>query len=155
MIDPGDGGDYRHGRSRADFVGRIDNPYLPFPPGSRWVYEGESDGETERIEIDVTDDRQRDHGISAVVVRDTVYASRASSSEDTFDWFAQDARGNVWYLGEDSKEYEDGEVVSTRGLVGSRGRRRAPGHRDAGRAGGRRTPTGRSTTPVRRRTWLR
>ena len=23
--------------------------------------------------------------------------------------------GNVWYLGEDSKEYEDGEVVSTAG----------------------------------------
>ncbi len=35
--------------------------------------------------------------------------------EDTFDWFAQDDDGNVWYLGEDSKEYEDGRVVSTQG----------------------------------------
>ena len=35
--------------------------------------------------------------------------------EDTFDWYAQDTDGNVWYLGEDSKEYEDGEVVSTEG----------------------------------------
>jgi hypothetical protein len=35
--------------------------------------------------------------------------------EDTFDWFAQDADGNVWYMGEDTKEYEDGEVVSTEG----------------------------------------
>ena len=35
--------------------------------------------------------------------------------EDTYDWYAQDAAGAVWYLGEDSKEYEGGEVVSTGG----------------------------------------
>ena len=35
--------------------------------------------------------------------------------EDTFDWFAQDKEGNVWYLGEDTKEYENGEVISTEG----------------------------------------
>jgi hypothetical protein len=35
--------------------------------------------------------------------------------EDTQDWFAQDAAGNVWYLGEDTKEYENGRVVSTEG----------------------------------------
>jgi hypothetical protein len=36
-------------------------------------------------------------------------------TEDTFDWYAQDADGNVWYLGEDSREIENGEVVSTEG----------------------------------------
>ena len=35
--------------------------------------------------------------------------------EDTFDWYAQDKDGNIWYLGEDTKEYEDGKVVSTEG----------------------------------------
>jgi hypothetical protein len=35
--------------------------------------------------------------------------------EDTFDWYAQDRRGSVWYLGEDTREYEDGKVVSTAG----------------------------------------
>jgi hypothetical protein len=35
--------------------------------------------------------------------------------EDTEDWYAQDLQGNVWYLGEDSKEYQDGQVVSTAG----------------------------------------
>jgi hypothetical protein len=35
--------------------------------------------------------------------------------EDTDDWFAQDAQGNVWYLGEDTRELEDGQVVSTEG----------------------------------------
>ena len=36
-------------------------------------------------------------------------------AEDTFDWFVQDAEGNVWYFGEDSKEIEDGQIVSTEG----------------------------------------
>ena len=39
----------------------------------------------------------------------------AGSTEDTFDWYAQDSDGNVWYLGEDSREIENGQVVSTEG----------------------------------------
>lgn len=35
--------------------------------------------------------------------------------EDTFDWYAQDTAGNIWYLGEDTKEYENGEVKTTAG----------------------------------------
>jgi hypothetical protein len=35
--------------------------------------------------------------------------------EDTYDWYAQDIDGNVWYIGEDSSEIEDGEVVSKEG----------------------------------------
>jgi hypothetical protein len=35
--------------------------------------------------------------------------------EDTDDWFAQDTDGNVWYFGEISKEYEDGELVGIEG----------------------------------------
>jgi hypothetical protein len=52
--------------------------------------------------------------VTAVVVRDTVEVAR-EVHEDTFDWYAQDVDGNVWYLGEDTKEYEDGKVVSTEG----------------------------------------
>ena len=33
----------------------------------------------------------------------------------TDDWYAQDKRGNVWYLGEATTEYEDGKPVSTEG----------------------------------------
>ncbi|MCJ7444198.1 MAG: hypothetical protein MUO26_06665 [Methanotrichaceae archaeon] len=36
-------------------------------------------------------------------------------AEETFDWYAQDEHGSVWYFGEDSKEYENGKVVSTDG----------------------------------------
>ena len=35
--------------------------------------------------------------------------------EVTKDWYAQDSDGNVWYLGEDTKEYENGKVASTAG----------------------------------------
>jgi hypothetical protein len=114
VIDPGDGGDYDPAVDPADFGGPVDNPYLPLLPGSRWVYEGTSDGETERIEVAVTGETREVMGIEAVVVRDTV-SVEGEVVEDTYDWFAQDSEGNVWYLGEDSKEYEGGEVTSTEG----------------------------------------
>jgi hypothetical protein len=114
VIDPGDGGNYAPQIEPADFVDRIDNPYLPFTPGARWVYEGEADGEVERIEVTVTDEPRVVMGIPAVVVRDTVTIGGAVI-EDTYDWYAQDVAGNVWYLGEETKEYEDGDVVSTDG----------------------------------------
>ena len=114
VIDPGDDGEYAPVIDPADFVDTIDNPYLPLLPGSRWVYEGEEDGEAERIEVVVTDERREVMGISAVVVRDIV-SEDGEVVEDTFDWFAQDIDGNVWYLGEESKEYEDGELVGTEG----------------------------------------
>lgn len=53
-------------------------------------------------------------GVTYIVVRDTVVVD-GEIVEDAYDWFAQDKDGNVWYMGEDSKEYEDGQVVSTEG----------------------------------------
>jgi hypothetical protein len=98
----------------ANFVDVIDNPYLPWVVGSRWVYEGEVNGEPERVEVVVIDQHKTILGIEATVVRDSVYTGD-ELTEDTFDWYAQDEDGNVWYLGEDTKEYENGEVVSTEG----------------------------------------
>ena len=54
------------------------------------------------------------NGITARVVRDTVRAG-GSIIEDTFDWYAQDASGNVWYLGESTAEFENGKVTSRSG----------------------------------------
>jgi hypothetical protein len=111
-VDPGDGGNYAPAVDPAGFVGRIENPYLPLVPGSTWAYES-ADG-VERIEIEVLAETRIVMGITVTVVRDTVYED-GELVEDTFDWFAQDAAGNVWYLGEESTEYEDGEPVSTAG----------------------------------------
>ena len=112
VIDPGDGGNYHPEIDAANFVARIDNPFLPFAPGSLWVYES-TDG-VERIEVEVLPETREILGIAATIVRDRVW-EEGELIEDTFDWYAQDRAGNVWYLGEDSKEFEDGEVVSTGG----------------------------------------
>ena len=114
VIDPGDDGAYAPIIDPADFVEVIDNPYLPYAVGSRWVYEGQSEGEDERIEVEVLDDTREVMGITATVVRDTVYVDD-EIVEDTYDWFAQDADGNVWYLGEDTREFEDGVAVNAAG----------------------------------------
>lgn len=94
----------------AAFVDVIDNPYLPWTPGTTLTYEGGD----ERVEITVTDETRTILGITATVVHDQVLTD-GEVTEDTYDWYAQDKLGNVWYLGEDTKEFENGEVVSTEG----------------------------------------
>ncbi len=99
----------------GDFVAQIDNPYMPLTPGGTWTYVEETpDAGPQRVEVTVTDGTQTILGIDAVVVHDVVTRNGALV-EDTYDWYAQDRSGNVWYLGEDTKEYENGEVVSTKG----------------------------------------
>jgi hypothetical protein len=98
----------------ADFVGVIDNPYFPLTPGTTLVYRGVSHGAREVVRVAVTHETKDVLGIAATVVRDRVFVD-GKLAEDTFDWYAQDRQGNVWYLGEDTKEYEDGKVVSTEG----------------------------------------
>lgn len=101
----------------VEFVDAIDNPFWPLTPGNRWVYtETDAEGAKMQVEVTVTEEKKDILGISATVVRDTVTdAETGDVIEDTFDWYAQDVDGNIWYLGEDTKEYEDGEVVSTAG----------------------------------------
>jgi len=92
-----------------NFVDKIDNPYLPLAVGNKWVYEAETEDGTERIEVVVTNQTKVIMGVTCTVVRDTV-SIEGELVEDTYDWFAQDKDGNVWYMGENSKEYDDGEV---------------------------------------------
>ena len=99
----------------ADFVDRIDNPYWPMPPGTRWVYrESDTEGNAQRVKVTVIDRTREIMGIAATVVHDKV-TEHGELVENTFDWYAQDVCGNVWYMGENTKEYEDGEVVTTAG----------------------------------------
>jgi hypothetical protein len=92
----------------------ITNELFPAPVGASWVYQAETDEGVERIEVVVEAETKDVWGTTARVVRDTEFLDD-EMTEDTWDWFAQDAAGNVWYLGEDTQEYEDGEVVSTEG----------------------------------------
>ena len=99
----------------GDFVAVIDNPYFPLVPGTTLVYEGkDDDGEDEINKVYVTRETKEILGVTCVVVRDTVIVE-GDLAEETLDWFAQHRDGTVWYFGEDSKDYEDGKVVSTEG----------------------------------------
>ncbi len=99
----------------ADFTTKIDNRYWPMRPGSRWVYrETDEKGNRQRVEVTVTDRIKTIDGVKARVVHDVVREGD-ELVEDTFDWYAQDRKGDIWYLGEDTKEYEGGKVVTTAG----------------------------------------
>jgi hypothetical protein len=99
----------------ADFSTEIDNAYWPMEPGTTWVYrETDGEGSVQRVEVTVTATTRTIMGIEARVVHDVV-SEGGDPVEDTFDWYAQDASGNVWYLGEDTKELENGKIVSREG----------------------------------------
>lgn len=99
----------------AEFTSEIDNPWLPLGVGARWAYrETDGEGGEQRVDVTVLDQTREVMGIEVRVVHDVVTEDGALV-EDTYDWYAQDADGNVWYFGEDTKEFENGEVATTAG----------------------------------------
>src|SRR5687767_7293327 len=85
-------------------------------PGTRWTYR-EIDEEGKELVVVVTvssETKKLANGVTARVVRDTV-TEDGELIEDTIDWYAQDADGNVWYMGEDTAEFEDGKVKTREG----------------------------------------
>jgi hypothetical protein len=85
----------------ADFVARIDNPYLPLVPGSEWDYRV-SGGRAATLLVTVTDDTRVVAGVRTTVVREVERAADGQLLRDTYAWYAQDADGNVWAFGEDT-----------------------------------------------------
>jgi hypothetical protein len=109
--------------SPSEFSKTIDNPYFPLPVGRTLVYRGAENGKSELDRMHVTGRTKKIAGITATVVSDNVYEPVGKLAEKTFDYYAQDSRGNVWYLGEDTKELLPGGKVDTSGswLTGRRG----------------------------------
>ena len=56
-----------------------------------------------RDTVTVTNDTKEIQGITTRVVNDTVWVE-GKLTETTNDWYAQDDKGNVWYLGEDTTD---------------------------------------------------
>ena len=100
----------------ADFTTDIDNPYWPMQPGNRWVFsETDTTGARERVVVTVTDKTKRiANGITARVISDVV-TENGTPVEITDDWYAQDKDGNIWYLGEAVRNYENGKFVDREG----------------------------------------
>ena len=99
----------------GDFVSEVTNPYFPLEPGTTFVYEGESEGTPTREVVSVTKETREILDVTTIVVHAQTFEDGVLI-EDTFDWYAQDEEGNVWYFGEDTKELdESGNVISTEG----------------------------------------
>jgi hypothetical protein len=86
------------------------NTYFPMIEGARWVFQkpvidDEGDEEIETVTVVVTNRTKLIDGIHCRVVRDTVMVDD-EVLEDTHDWIAQDRAGNLWYCGEEVKDYE-------------------------------------------------
>jgi hypothetical protein len=97
----------------ANFTTKINNPFFPLKPGTVYTYRGSTDAGDESETIEVTHSTRVLMGVTTVEVLDTVLVNGALQ-EFTHDWYAQDLQGNVWYFGEDTKDYSGG-VVSTEG----------------------------------------
>jgi hypothetical protein len=94
----------------ANFVATIDNPYFPLKPGTAFHYKGIRGKTPQTDDMVVTHQTKQILGVTSTVVRDTV-SEHGRPIERTFDWYAQDKQGNVWYMGEDSLELKNGRFV--------------------------------------------
>jgi hypothetical protein len=94
----------------ADFTTRITNPYFPLKPGQLRVYRSvDLDGSKTRVTERVTRrTKVMANGVTARVVH-VVDTQKGQMIEETFDYYAQDRAGNVWYLGEDTRFFRNGK----------------------------------------------
>ena len=107
-------GDYHPAIDPANFTHVITNPYFPLVPGTTFTSIEKEGRETREVKVTVTHDTKKILGVKCVVVRDTV-TLEGTILEDTFDWYAQDKEGAVWYFGEATKEFKSGGRVVTAG----------------------------------------
>src|SRR5262245_55072496 len=92
------------------FVAVIDTPYFPLKPGTEFHYKGQADRNPPTDDMTVTSDAKVILGVTCVVVSDIV-SEEGKPIEKTDDWYAQDVDGNVWYMGEDAFDLENGKFV--------------------------------------------
>ncbi|NUR09733.1 MAG: hypothetical protein HOQ22_00405 [Nocardioidaceae bacterium] len=96
-----------HRPPAGHFSTHVDNPWMPMRPGTRWVFVGRTDEGTEHTVVTVLRRTKVVDGVRTVVVHD-VTRRHGRLLEDTYDWYAQDRRGRVWYFGENTVSYEKG-----------------------------------------------
>ncbi len=102
--------------STASFIpgAAINHPYFPLLTTSTYRYEGHTVDEDGDPIIEAFEFHAPTAGPNILAVQTTARLDRAFEDgllvEDTYDYFAQDTAGNVWYMGEDVTNYiYDGE----------------------------------------------
>jgi hypothetical protein len=105
----------------ANYAKTIDNPYFPLTPGTTYLFNGTKDKSQLINEVVVTKKTRKIMGVTCVEVDSTVTVDD-NLAEKTIGWYSQDKQGNVWFFGEDAKQYStSGKVTGTAGtfLAGS------------------------------------
>ncbi|TFG47828.1 MAG: hypothetical protein E4H38_07485 [Gemmatimonadales bacterium] len=92
----------------------VTNQWFVLEPGAIATFAAVTAEGAESTSVEVLPATRDVNGVTATAVLDRVLLD-GSLIEETYDWYAQDIDGNVWYLGEDSKEYDNGMVVSSAG----------------------------------------
>lgn len=98
----------------TEWAAAVTNPLMPLVPGTSWTFEADTEDGTERVVVQVLEETRTVNGVVATVVWDRVYLDDILA-EDTRDWYAQDAAGNVWYLGEESYEMAGADTLNMEG----------------------------------------
>jgi hypothetical protein len=93
-----------------NFTDSITNVYFPLRPGTVYTYLSPTEDGLETIVVTVLTETKMVAGVKCTIVRDIVSLDD-EVIEDTYDWYAQDTDGNVWYMGEDVSNYENGVLV--------------------------------------------
>jgi hypothetical protein len=91
-----------------NFSNVVTNTYFPLDPGQVYTYTAQTPDGLETVVVTVLAETRQVDGVICTVVRDVVSLDGVLI-EDTYDWYAQDNEGNVWYFGEDVSNYENGE----------------------------------------------
>ena len=95
----------------------VNNDFMTLIPGTAFCYQAETEDSTETNEVTVVTHESGGctleiADVNTLVVRDAVELDGVLT-EDTYDFYAQDNVGNIWYLGEATKECEDGNTEGT------------------------------------------
>jgi len=96
----------------------VDNPLFPISNQRSAVYLGNDEGSTLKVEVTLLPETRTievDGTRTEVVISQFVSFIGGRVSEVTFDWYAQDDTGAVWFFGEDVTRYEDGVVLDHEG----------------------------------------
>jgi hypothetical protein len=97
-----------------NFNNEVTNNYFPLNVGQVYNYSGQTPDGLETIVVTVLSETKVVAGVTCTVVRDVVSLDGVVI-EDTYDWYAQDNDGNVWYFGEDVSNYENGVLTDKGG----------------------------------------
>ena len=122
-----------------DFVEGVDNPWFPLEPGASWSYAVEG-GAGGGVLVTVGEDPVTVAGVSATAVETvSTFAEPEPGApvpdtgwvaSDGTDYYAQDTRGNVWWVGSEG-EWEAGVDGAEAGIAMLATPRLGDGYREA------------------------